>query len=324
MENKIGGRYIDPMLDWSFKRLFGTEMNKDILMSFLNVVFPGAGIDDITYVPSEQLGMMESDRKAVFDVLCRTADGRTFLVEMQRCVQKNFYERALFYSSFPILKQGRRAGMDGVEKYRTWDYSLDGVFFLGILNFRFEDDDMLEHRYRLLETTTGKPMTDKYEFVYVEVPKFDKGVEELESDLDKWLFVLKNMSGLLERPAQLRDRIFKRIFDVAEIADFDASEQENYIKAMNTERDTYNQIAYAREEGMKSGIAQGMERGIAQGIKQGISKGIEQGVKQGRDEEKTEIARRMLALGLTVEVISEATGLSLEELKAISAVGKPL
>ena len=76
---------------------------------------------------------------------------------------------------------------------------------------------------------------------------------------------------------------------------------------MNTERDTYNQIAYAREEGIKSGIAQGMERGI------------EQGVKQGRSEAETEIARRMMALGLTVEVISEATGLSTEEIKAVAS-----
>ena len=217
MPNIIKAKYINLMVDWSFKRVFGTEVNKDILIEFLKVVFPQFAITDITYIPTEQLGIMEDDRKAIFDVLCATEDGKTFLVEMQRGAQKHFFERALYYTSFPIMKQGKKAIAKEEEKGKDpWDFSLDGVFFLGILDFEYEQDEMTEHRYQLLETKTLKQMTDKLEFVFVEVAKFDKREDELETDLDKWLYLLKNMSTLLERPAALRDRVFGRLFDVAE------------------------------------------------------------------------------------------------------------
>ena len=82
MSEIIKAKYIDLMVDWSFKRVFGTEVNKDILIEFLKVIFPQFAITDITYIPTEQLGIMEEDRKAIFDVLCKTEDGKTFLVEM--------------------------------------------------------------------------------------------------------------------------------------------------------------------------------------------------------------------------------------------------
>ena len=293
MTENIKARFIDPMVDWSFKRIFGSEVNKDILIEFLKVIFPNLGITDISYIPTEQLGIMEEDRKAVFDVLCRTTDGKEFLVEMQRGAQRHFFERALFYTSFPIMKQGRKSLAEEEKKEdggKPWNFRLDGVFFLGVLNFKYEEDELTEHRYRLREATTGKLMTDKLEFVFVEVAKFDKGESELETDLDRWLYMLKNLSGLLERPAALRDRIFGRIFDVAEFASLDDDDKKKYINAMNTERDTYNQIEYAREQGMEKGIQQGVARG------------------------KTEDAMKMLELGIPVETIAAVTGFSEEEI----------
>ena len=266
------------MVDWSFKRVFGTEVNKDILIEFLKVIFPQFAITDITYIPTEQLGIMEDDRKAIFDVLCKTEDGKTFLVEMQRGAQKHFFERALYYTSFPIMKQGKKAIAKEEEGAGPWDFSLDGVFFLGILDFEYEQDEMTEHRYQLLETTTLKQMTDKLEFVFVEVAKFNKREDDLETDLDKWLYLLKNMSTLLERPAALRDRVFGRLFDVAEYARLDDEERKNYVEAMNTARDTYNMIAYALEK------------------------------------RTYEIARNLLAMKLDIDSISKATGLTKDEI----------
>ena len=291
---KVGseGKYIDLMVDWSFKKIFGTEVNK--------VIFPQYAISDITYVPTEQLGIMEDDRKAIFDVLCRTVDGKTFLVEMQRGYQKHFFERALFYTSFPIMKQGKKALAEEAKGNRPWDFSLDGVFFLGILNFKYEDDEMTEHRYRLLEVTSKKLMTDKLEFVFVEVEKFDKSEDELETDLDKWLYLLKNMSSLLERPERLRDRIFTKLFDVAELAQLDDKDRIKYIKAMNTERDTYNQIEYARETGREEGL----EEGRAEGVKQN----------------SFDIAKRMLEKGIDIETISELTGLTEKEISELNRI----
>ena len=278
MSEIIKAKYINLMVDWSFKRVFGTEVNKDILIEFLKVIFPQFAITDITYIPTEQLGIMEDDRKAIFDVLCKTEDGKTFLVEMQRGAQKHFFERALYYTSFPIMKQGKKAIAKEEEGAEPWDFSLDGVFFLGILDFEYEQDEMTEHRYQLLETKTLKQMTDKLEFVFVEVAKFNKREDELETDLDKWLYLLKNMSTLLERPAALRDRIFGRLFDVAEYARLDDEERKNYVEAMNTARDTYNVIAYALEK------------------------------------RTYEIARKMIAKGLDVDTIADLTGLAKDEI----------
>ena len=290
MTDIIKAKYIDLMIDWSFKRVFGTEVNKDILIEFLKVVFPQFAITDITYIPTEQLGIMEDDRKAVFDVLCKTEDDKTFLVEMQRGEQEHFFERALYYTSFPIMKQGKKAiAKENENDKKPWDFSLDGVFFLGILNFKYEQDEMTEHRYQLLETKTLKQMTDKLEFVFVEVAKFDKSEDELETDLDKWLYLLKNMSTLLERPTALRDRVFGRLFDVAEYARLDDKERKNYIEAMNTARDTYNQIAYARKEGRE----------------------------EGREERNYEIARNLLLMELDIDAIAKATGLTRDEILAL-------
>ena len=312
---KVGSesKYIDLMVDWSFKKIFGTEVNKDILIEFLKVIFPQYAISDITYVPTEQLGIMEDDRKAIFDVLCRTVDGKTFLVEMQRGYQKHFFERALFYTSFPIMKQGKKALVEEAKGNRPWDFSLDGVFFLGILNFKYEDDEMTEHRYRLMEATSKKLMTDKLEFVFVEVEKFDKGEDELETDLDKWLYLLKNMSNLLERPERLRDRIFTKLFDVAELAQLDDKDRTNYIKSMNTERDTYNQIEYARETGREEGHKVGKEEGLKEGKEEGIKEGREEGAKQ----KSFDIAKRMLEKGIETETISELTGLTEKEISEL-------
>ena len=283
MPNIIKAKYINLMVDWSFKRVFGTEVNKDILIEFLKVIFPQFAITDITYIPTEQLGIMEEDRKAIFDVLCKTEDGKTFLVEMQRGAQEHFFERALYYTSFPIMKQGKKAIAKEEKKGKDpWDFSLDGVFFLGVLDFKYEQDEMTEHRYQLLETKTLKRMTDKLEFVFVEVAKFNKREDELETDLDKWLYLLKNMSTLLERPAALRDRVFGRLFDVAEYARLDDEERKKYVEAMNTTRDTFNMIAYARKQN------------------------------------SYEIARRMIDKGLDMDTILDVTGLTKEDIAKIT------
>lgn len=133
-------------------------------------------------------------------------------------------------------------------------------------------------------------MTDKLEFVFVEVAKFNKREDELKTDLDKWLYLLKNMSTLLERPAALRDRIFGRLFDVAEYARLDDEERKNYVESMNTARDTYNQIDYALNKGIGIGL----------------------------EKKAYEIAQRMIAKGLDVDTIADLTGLTKEEVAKLA------
>ena len=106
-------RYVNPYTDFGFKKLFGTEMNKELLISFINSLLSGKEqIRDLTYLNTENLGISEADRKAVFDVYCETDSGEKILVEMQRGQQLFFKERSLYYASFPIQQQGKRGDWD--------------------------------------------------------------------------------------------------------------------------------------------------------------------------------------------------------------------
>lgn len=207
-------RYIDPLNDWGFKRLFGTEMNKEFLVAFLTEIFPDKRIKNITYLPTEQLGLAAGDRNARFDVMCRDE--------------------------------------------------------------------------------SGELMTDKLRFVFIEIGRFDKASEELKTNLDKWFYVLKNLHRLLERPAALVDRIFKRFFEAAEVISLTKDEKKQYVSNMINERDTYNQIAYAREFGR------------------------EEGIEQGKVAEREAIALRLIEANTPMDIIVKCTGLDKAAVEALA------
>ena len=136
-------KYINPFTDFGFKKLFGTELNKDLLIDFLNaVVLPeGRRIADLQYKKSEQLGSGELDRKAIFDLYCVGEDGERFIVEMQKAKQNYFKDRSVFYATFPIQEQAQRG---------DWDFKLAEVYTVGILDFVFaEDGDKKEVRHQV-------------------------------------------------------------------------------------------------------------------------------------------------------------------------------
>ena len=312
-------RYINPYTDFGFERLFGTEMNKDLLISFLNSLFSGhEEITDITYKNSEQLGSGSSSRKAVFDVYCQNKEGEYFIVEMQKAEQDYFKDRSIFYASFPIREQAKRG---------EWDYNLKGVYTVGILDFIFPDDeypnDCLHHEIKLMDTTDKHVFYDKLTFVYLEMPKFNKREEELETMFDKWLYALKNLSRLMDRPAALQERIFTRLFEQAEIAKLNPTELFAYEESVKVYRDLFNVVRTAErkaearglERGIAKGIAEGRAKGIAEGRAEGIAEGRAEGRAEGILETQKENARRMLRDGMNVELVVKYTGLSEEEIK---------
>ena len=188
-------RYVNPYTDFGFKKLFGTEMNKELLISFINSLLSDKEqIRDLTYLNTENLGISEADRKAVFDVYCETDSGEKILVEMQLGQQLFFKERSLYYASFPIQQQG---------KHGDWNYQLKAVYVIAILNFVFDHihDGYFHHEVQLTDSKTREVFYDKLTFIYLEMPKFNKKEEELDSMFDKWLFVLRNLTRLMEKPA---------------------------------------------------------------------------------------------------------------------------
>jgi len=299
-------RYIDPYTDFGFKKLFGTELNKDLLISFLNALFNDAKreIKDVQYLNAEQLGDGYGDRRAVFDVYCVTEDGSRFIVEMQKAEQEYFKDRSVYYATAPIREQAPKG---------KWDYHLDGVYTIGILNFVFPDGeypaDSYIHEIKLKDTQDNHVFYDKLTFVYLEMPKFNKREDELETMFDKWMFALRNLSRLLERPAALQERIFKRLFDQAEIAQFSPAERREYAESVKDYWDYYSTMKTAH----KKGKAEGREEGLAEGE----AKGRAEGLAEGHQKEKTETVLRLKALGLSIEQIAHGAGLTTDEVTTI-------
>ena len=239
-------RYISLLTDFGFKRIFGTDLNKDLLINFLNSLFNGEEvIKDVKYLNSENVGDVFTERKAIFDVYCENEQGEKFIVEMQNAYQTFFKDRSLFYSTFPIREQA--------PKGSDWNFCLKKVYVVALLNFKMSDEafdasDTI-HTIALMDTKTNKVFNAKLMFKYVEVGRFDKTDEELTSLSDKWMFVLKNLSRLNNRPSSLREKIFSRLFDAAAIARFTPIELREYEDSLKAYRDIKNSLDTAEAKG---------------------------------------------------------------------------
>ena len=291
MEEPRHERYVNPFTDFGFKRLFGTELNKEFLISLLNAMFDhmsqsdsseaGMVIKDLKYLPTEKLEQY-GERRAVFDVYCEAENGERIIVEMQKASQDFFKDRSVFYSAFPIIEQGKVG--------QEWDFNLNHVYTVGILNFVFPggeyDPDCFHHEVKLMDTTGKHVFYDKLTYVYLEMPKFKKREDELLTMYDKWLFILKNLSRLLDRPAALQERIFTRFFEQAEIARFTPDEARMFEESLKHYRDLNNVISSAERRGRAEGRAEGIRAN----------------------------ALRMKADAMPAEQIARYTGLTIEEI----------
>lgn len=313
-----GERYINPLTDFGFKRIFGSPFNSDLLISFLNALLDGERvIKEVKYNNTEKFGSNEWARKVIFDVYCTTESGGRFIIEMQNLYQDFFKDRSIYYSTFPISEQAKRG---------DWNYELHDVYTIGILNFAFPedkkaDDDGIYREVKLMDTRTKKVFYDKLTYIYVELENFKKTLEECTTILDKWLFCLKNMQNLMERPTELQGRIFERLFKTAEIAKFNTNERREYEVSMNSYREIKNSMDSAEKAGIRKGIKKGRKEGREEGLKEGRQKGLkegrQEGLKEGRQEGLQEVAQKMKSEGFPLETISKLTGLTKKEIEEI-------
>ena len=302
MEVEISERYINPYTDFGFKKLFGTELNKDLLISFLNALLHDKPeITDLTYMNTEHLGEGIVDRKAVFDVYCRLADGSRIIVEMQKAEQQYFKDRSIYYSTYPIREQAPKG---------KWDYRLEDVYTVGILNFTFPDgeypSDSMIHEIKLKDVEDNHVFYDKLTFVYLEMPKFNKTEDELETMFDKWMFALSNLARLLERPKALQERIFTRLFEQAEVARFTPQERNEYVASKKEYWDSYSVVTTSYNKGR----AEGREEGRAEGREEERRRSV---------QEKLESARTLKANGVPLEVIVKSLHLTDDEAAMLQA-----
>ncbi|SDF78661.1 conserved hypothetical protein (putative transposase or invertase) [Dyadobacter soli] len=284
------GRFIDPFTDFGFKRIFGTDANKDILIDFLNVLFEGERqVRDLTFNQNENNAQLSRFRKAIFDLCCTGADGEQFIVEVQRVRQEYFRDRCLYYAASLIRDQ---VGAGAAH----WKYDLKPVYLVGLMDFCFEDsdNDHYLHEIRLIKKSDGRVFYNNFGLTFIEMPGFNKTEAELVTELDRWLYLFKNLSKLNDIPIGLTKPVFEKVFRVAEVCNLTKEEKMAWDAYLKAKWDNENSDAYAREQAIK----EGMKEGKVEGIKEG----------------KLSIARNMKAKGFDIETISEVTGLTPAEI----------
>jgi len=277
------GKYIDPLVDFAFKKIFGSEPNKDLLIDFLNEIFRGRKhIIDLVYNKNEHPGELKDEGAAVFDLLCTGDKGEHFLIEIQRAKQGYFKERALFYTSRLISDQAPKG------KRSAWGYNIAEVYLIALLeDFTLEDspDNTYLHDICLCNRDTGEIFYDKLGYTYIELSKFVKEDKSLETDLDKWLYVLKNMSRMDKIPVYLRKPIFEKLFSIAEYTNLTKEEKAMYDSSLKYKWDNKNVLDYA--------------------------------VKEAEHKKTIDIAIEMKKDGLPLAQISKFTKLSIEEIEKL-------
>ena len=304
-------RYISLLTDFGFKRIFGSDINKDLLIDFLNSLFNGEQVvKEVTFLNSEHVGDVYAERKAIFDVYCENEHGEKFIVEMQNAYQTYFKDRSLYYATFPIREQA--------PKGDNWNFKLQHVYVVALLNYDMNEEafslESINHDVGLLDKQTHKVFNNKLTFKYVEIARFNKDINELETNFDKWLYVLRNLSRLDNQPTYLRNEVFNRLFSQAEIARFDKTELKAYEDSLKAYRDIKNSLDTAKEEGR----AEGRAEGLAEGRAEGLAEGRAEGHAEGASEKALAVARELLAMNMSIDNIKKVTGLTDDEIHNLS------
>ncbi len=280
-------KYINPYTNFGFKRLFGVEGNKDLLIDFLNQVLPRKyPIVELTFGNTENVPELEFERKAIFDIHCKDKNEETFIVEMQKAKIKFFKDRALFYITLPIREQAQKG---------TWNFELEPIYYLAILDFEYDEHEERRkfERYVNLKDQDGDIFYDKLNFKFLQMPLFTKKESELVTQYDKWCFFLKHLEEFDHIPAILNEPIFQKAFKTAEIAKFSRQEYDKYQESLLNYIELKSAIDTSREEGK------------------------EEGREEGREEEKVEIAKEMILDNESVEKIVKYTKLSKKQIETL-------
>jgi predicted transposase/invertase (TIGR01784 family) len=282
-------KYINPFTDYGFKKIFGEEISKKSLISFLNDVLPiEKKIKNVTFLPNSQIGNSEEDRSAIYDIFCEDESGGQFIVEMQNARQTYFKDRTLFYSTFPIQRQAEKG---------NWNFKLKDVYCVSLLGFEMPGEEK-EYLHKVqLKNQNNKVFYEKLNYIYIELPKFNKKINELENHLDKWLYFLKNLEDFEKLPDIFQEEIFIETLERIEIISLSKEEIYNYERSLKCFRDNINIITTAIEEGKEEGRKKGRE--------------------EGREEERIKIAKEMLQDGETIEKIVKYSKLEIEEIKKL-------
>lgn len=316
-------RFINPFTDYGFKAIFGQEINKDLLIEFLNDLLVGERtITDLVFLNTEQLPGYEQDRAAIYDIYCTTDTGEHVIVEMQNRKQLNFRERALFYLSRAIVNQAQRGN--------EWRFELSAVYGIFFMNFCLPGEDVPKLRTDVIlaDRETGEVFNDKLRQVFIALPLFDKEEDECETDFERWIYTLKNMETLKRMPFKARKAVFEKLEEIADVAALSKEERQKYESSQDVYRTHLAVLAAAEEdlrisreqglaEGKAEGLAEGKAEGLAEGKAKGLAEGLAEGLEKGKAEERLGIAKNMKRMGMATDAICQITGISSEEIEKL-------
>ncbi len=276
-------KFINPFTDVGFKKIFGQGVSKDILIDFLNALFENEKkILDITFLDKEILPEYMEDRGVIYDIYCTTEEGEHFIVEMQNKQQVHFRERALFYLSHAIARQG--------QKGASWMFDLKAVYGVFFMNFHLDGGSgKLRTDVVLADRDTHEQFSDKLRLVFLELPCFTKEETECENDFERWMYVLKNMETLSRLPFRARKSVFDKLEKIVDIASLSKEEREKYDESIKVYRDNLAVMAFAEEKGRA----------------------------EGREEERIKNARKMKAKGFPWKDIADITDLPLDIIEVL-------
>lgn len=293
------GRFINPFTDYGFKFLFGREVEKELLIDFLNDLLVGEHvITDIQFLNNEQLPEVKTERGIIYDIYCVTDTGERIIVEMQNREQPYFKDRALFYLSRAITQQAKKG---------IWDFQLDAVYGVFFMNFVMNKDIPAKIRTDvvLADRDTGKVFNGKFRQIFIELPNFNKEEDECSTDFERWIYILKHMDTLDRMPFKARKAVFERLEKMASKANMTQEERAQYEEEWKFYNDYFNTLDFAQKKGLEEGRKKGLEEGRKEGKEEGML------------EARIETARKLKELGVATEAIASATGFSPNEIESL-------
>jgi predicted transposase/invertase (TIGR01784 family) len=274
--------YFDPTSDFGFKKLFGEEVNKDLLKDFLNSILDERyQIKELWLQKTEQLPDHGDDRKAIFDIYCESVTDEKFIVEMQKSSTGFFFERSIYYTTFAVQKQAPKG---------KWDYNFSRVFFIGILDFNYDTDLSYWKRRKLLRNFSlkddkGVKMSDNLHFMYLQLRFFKKKPSQLKTQFDKWCYFLKNLETFESIPKILNEDIFMKALSVAKVSKLSNADYIMYQISKSKKYDMELVEETAEKRGLKIGVVQGIEIGREQGVEIGRETPVLNAFDQGNSPE---------------------------------------
>ena len=290
---------INPKVDFAFKKLFGSEENKDLLTAFINSVLPED--EQINYIELRNpynIANFLNDKMSILDVKARDENGTWYDVEIQVAPQSYYDKRALYYWARVYADQLLEKGRYG---------TINKVIGINVLDFNYLDEEDYHNMYKIYNSKSKKEYSDLLELHFIELQKFNKDLDSLKTSLDRWVTFLNKAYEYNKNkiPKELEeDKNIKKAIEVLDNMSLGAEERELYEQRLKETIDRVEQIETALNKGRKEGIEQGIEQGIQQGIQ------------QGRKEQKIVIAKNLLDV-LDNKTIALKTGLSEEEIEEL-------